>query len=447
MLRLGAVFIAICMVLIAGSIGAVLFLVAGLSIMEATVVAVVVLTGLGLYNAVSNRLRDRSHVGGQIADLSRATADLSRQVAELSRRVAVIEGHGESASDKARTMIAPLSAELGELGTLVKELAESVALHEVAIAAGKLEQAQGEADEKEAASLSDLGEPEAVNGAQKGELAGMGRDAAQAVVRSAVEAGRVDLYLQPIVTLPQRKVRYYEALTRLRTEEGDTVLPSEFLEPAAASGLLPRIDHLLLFRSVQVVRRLLLKNRDIGLFCNLSTSTLNDPQLFPQLAEFMGANRALAPALVLEFKQEAWRSMGPLEQEGISGLREMGFRFCMDQITDLRIEPKELAERGVRFVKVSAPMLLGRTAPSGDIHPADLSDLLGRFGISLIADRIENESQVVDLLDYDLRFGQGFLFSPPRPVRAEALQGAADAELANVAAETPRPAAAGGGGR
>jgi cyclic-di-GMP phosphodiesterase TipF (flagellum assembly factor) len=33
---------------------------------------------------------------------------------------------------------------------------------------------------------------------------------------------------------------------------------------------------------------------------------------------------------------------------------------------------------------------------------------------------------VVDLLDYDVRLGQGFLFSPPRPVRAEALQGVAD---------------------
>ena len=33
---------------------------------------------------------------------------------------------------------------------------------------------------------------------------------------------------------------------------------------------------------------------------------------------------------------------------------------------------------------------------------------------------------MVDLLDYDVKFGQGFLFSPPRPVRAEALQGVAD---------------------
>ena len=36
---------------------------------------------------------------------------------------------------------------------------------------------------------------------------------------------------------------------------------------------------------------------------------------------------------------------------------------------------------------------------------------------------------VVDLLDYDVRFGQGFLFSPPRPVRAEALQGVADRDV------------------
>jgi cyclic-di-GMP phosphodiesterase TipF (flagellum assembly factor) len=41
---------------------------------------------------------------------------------------------------------------------------------------------------------------------------------------------------------------------------------------------------------------------------------------------------------------------------------------------------------------------------------------------------------VVDLLDYDVRFGQGFLFSAPRPVRIEALQGAP------AAAEVGKPA-------
>ncbi len=93
---------------------------------------------------------------------------------------------------------------------------------------------------------------------------------------------------------------------------------------------------------------------------------------------------------------------------------------------DLRVEPRELATRGFRFVKVPGSLLLDRNVATTDIHPADLSDLLGRFGIDLIAEKIESEGMVVDLLDYDVRFGQGFLFSPPRPVRAEALQGVAE---------------------
>src|SRR6185295_1750309 len=87
---------------------------------------------------------------------------------------------------------------------------------------------------------------------------------------------------------------------------------------------------------------------------------------------------------------------------------------------DLRIEPRELADRGVRFIKVPAALLLDpRQASTSDIHPSDLSDLLGRFGIDLIAERIEGERAVVDLLDFDVRFGQGFLFAPPRPLRPE----------------------------
>jgi cyclic-di-GMP phosphodiesterase TipF (flagellum assembly factor) len=86
-------------------------------------------------------------------------------------------------------------------------------------------------------------------------------------------------------------------------------------------------------------------------------------------------------------------------------------------------------------------------AVSADIHAADLSDLLGRFGISLIAERIEAEAQVVDLLEYDVRYGQGFLFSQPRPVRNEALRGAGetDAVLEDAPDSRPRRALGGSG--
>jgi cyclic-di-GMP phosphodiesterase TipF (flagellum assembly factor) len=247
------------------------------------------------------------------------------------------------------------------------------------------------------------------------------------LIREAVESNRIDLFLQPIVTLPQRKVRYYEAVARLRAGDGDPLMAGDFLPYAEIGGLMPKIDNLMMFRCVQVVRRLLAKNREIGLFCNLSSSTLVDAETFPQFTEFMEANKAIAPALVFEFTQGALRQMGPIENESLAALRERGYRFSLDNVTDLRIEPRDLAERGFRFVKVQSGLLLNRTGVTlSDIHPQDFSGLLSRHGIELIAAKIESEAAVVDLLDYDVKFGQGFLFSPPRPVRPEVMQGIAD---------------------
>jgi cyclic-di-GMP phosphodiesterase TipF (flagellum assembly factor) len=254
-------------------------------------------------------------------------------------------------------------------------------------------------------------------------VAGISRDGMSSLIAAAIDLNRVDLYLQPIVTLPQRKVRYYEALSRMRTEQGDVVPAVEFIDIAENAGLMPKLDNLLIFRCVQVMRRLQMKNRDVGLFCNLSGATLTDAAYFKQFFDFMDANRALGPSIMLEFTHAAYRGFGPLEHEALASLAERGFRFSLDHVTDLRLEPKELSDRGFRFVKVPAKMLLSRiTGANSDIHPADLADLLARSGIDLIAERIESENMVVDLLDYDVRFGQGFLFSAPRPVRAEALQ-------------------------
>jgi cyclic-di-GMP phosphodiesterase TipF (flagellum assembly factor) len=137
---------------------------------------------------------------------------------------------------------------------------------------------------------------------------------------------------------------------------------------------------------------------------------------------------------VLEFRQSAFRNFGPLESEHLAALARLGYRFSIDNVTDLRIDGRQLADRSVRFLKVPAALLLDQKQLSAaDIHAADLSDLLGRFGVDLVAERIEGERVVVDLLDYDVRFGQGFLFAPPRPLRSE---NAADADAAAKSAPT-----------
>ena len=435
MLRLAAVFIVFCMALIATSVGGVGYLVGGLSLIEASLASVAILAVLAFYNFVSGRMRDRENVSGQIADLSRGTADLARQVGELGRRVIAIEGAVTKSAETIR-MPPPASAvEIGELGGIVKKLAETVAAHDAVLLRGAPAPAAKVIDpgpipiDKNGDAIVAIDPADFTDMAPElsatGPFKGLDRNGIMTLLRAAIEANRIDMYLQPIVSLPQRKVRYYEALSRLRLDNGEVMLPTDFLAFAESGGFLPRIDNMLLFRCVQVLRRLVSKNREIGLFCNISAATLSDPEYFPQFSEFLQANRALAPSLILEFSQATLRDLGPIEQENLAALAEFGFRFSIDRLSDLRLEPRDLADRGFRFVKVPASLLLNRMgSAAGDIHASDFSDLLGRFGIDLIAEKIESEGMVVDLLDYDVRFGQGFLFSPPRPVRAEALEAA-----------------------
>src|SRR5882724_544181 len=135
MIRISTIFIGICMLLVAASLGLVLYSIAGISGPESAIVALAALTFLILYNVVSMRLRDRSDVGSQIADLSRGTADLARQVAEFGRRLAAVEGRVVSANSAGADRVQGVVNEIGELGGLVRQLAASVDSHEDMLAA------------------------------------------------------------------------------------------------------------------------------------------------------------------------------------------------------------------------------------------------------------------------------------------------------------------------
>jgi cyclic-di-GMP phosphodiesterase TipF (flagellum assembly factor) len=437
MIRISTIFIAICMVLVAASLGLILYSMAGINGTQSAIVALTALTFLILYNAVSMRLRDRTDVGGQISDLSRGTADMARQIAEFGRRLSAVEERLVSANSIGNEKIQTVVSEISELGLLVKQLAVSVANHDDLLSAPapaapddphQLPPMPAASEKSGVALMTTVPTPLSSEA-----VAARGKAHVLVAVKNAVEENRIDIFLQPMVSLPQRKVRFYEAVIRLRDADDQLLAADDFIGIAEAAGLIGRIDHMVMLRCVQVLRRLMVRNKEVGLFCNVAAATLGNPAGFAQCLDFLEANRALAPSLVLEFKQSMFRNLGPIETEHLAALAQRGYRFSIDHVTDLRIEPRELADRGVRFIKVPASLLLDQRQMSmSDIHASDLSDLLGRFGIDLIAERIEGERAVVDLLDYDVRFGQGFLFAPPRPLRPEApsVNGAGSASTA-----------------
>lgn len=249
-------------------------------------------------------------------------------------------------------------------------------------------------------------------------------------VQDALSEGRVDLYLQPVVTLPQRRTVFYESFTRLR-DSGDRVLmPAEYLSVAEGEGLLPAIDNLLLFRCAQIVRRMARQDRKIGVFCNVSLSSLGDDTFFPQFLDFLGDNRDLNQALIFELGQAAFDARGAVEARNMAKLGDFGFRFSIDKVQTLDVDFADLQRSDVKFLKVAADLLieqlldLDNAAPLPslpDIQAADFAGLTRRYGVEVIAEKVESERQIVDVLELDVSFGQGHLFGEPRAIREQVL--------------------------
>ncbi len=249
-------------------------------------------------------------------------------------------------------------------------------------------------------------------------------------VREALAEGRVDLYLQPVVSLPQRRTAYYESYSRLRDDSGRVMMPAEYLAVAEPEGLMSAVDNLLLFRCVQSVRRLAKQDRRIGIFCNISLASLGDDAFFPQFRDFLAQNKDLAGALIFELGQEAFHARGALAARNMGKLADLGFRFSIDKVTDIDLDFHDLARGDVKFAKISAKLLLEelndaegrltlRSIP--DIHADDFAALSRRYGLELIAEKVESEREVIDVLELDIAYGQGHLFGEPRAIREAVL--------------------------
>lgn len=251
------------------------------------------------------------------------------------------------------------------------------------------------------------------------------------LVREALLENRVELYLQPIVQLPQRKTAFYEGFTRLKDANGRLILPQEFIPAAEQAGLMSTIDNVLLFRCVQIVRKLMKQDRRVGIFCNISPAALSDEQFFPQFLDFMRENRDLAGSVIFEIPQDAYENRTSIEARAMAKLVDLGFRFSIDRVTNTEIDLPDLERSGVKYVKVSAMTMVEQTVIRGmrprsaitrEIAAADISAIYQRYGIDLIAERIETEDAVLEVLDLDVPFGQGHLFGAPRAIKESLME-------------------------
>ena len=238
-------------------------------------------------------------------------------------------------------------------------------------------------------------------------------------LEKAVREDHIELYLQPIVRLPQRSQVFFECFSRIMDDKNNVIRPEQYLPVANSAGLAAAVDNLLLFKCVQLVRRTRRDNPEIIFFCNISKSTLIDIDFFTDFIDFMADNRNLTSSLVFEFSQETILDKNYDIQNGLERLSKLGFRLSLDQIHQLNLDLPKLASKGFKFIKIDAHLL--HEMARGDtpnLNMRALKGALDRVAMDLIVEKIENEEMLKDLLDLQIDFGQGYLFGAPKAATA-----------------------------
>ena len=238
-------------------------------------------------------------------------------------------------------------------------------------------------------------------------------------LEKSVREDHVELYLQPIVRLPQRSQVFFECFSRIMDDKGNIIRPEQYLPVATSAGLAAAVDNLLLFKCVQLVRRTRRENPEIVFFCNISTSTLTDIDFFTDFIDFMADNTNLTSSLVFEFSQETTLDKDYEIQNGLDRLSKLGFRLSLDQLHQLNVDLPKLASQGFKFIKIDAHLL--HEMARGDtpnLNMRALKGALDRVAMDLIVEKIENEEMLKDLLDLQIDFGQGYLFGAPKSATA-----------------------------
>ncbi|WP_420346424.1 EAL domain-containing protein [Pelagibius sp.] len=416
--------------------------------------ALAVLLGGGLLHEVYARLGRETFLAQKLLSLRVAQGDALEELSWTRRELAVLREALESAGgvSKSGKSVDEVIAEVKVLQSLITRLAKSSKAPRQTAAPGEAAVAEAAVSETEAEAAQDAAAvrrltakphplrprpasshvdsedaaapaPAAANANQAEKKAGvlppvaLGLDEAAVleVARQALRDDRIDLVLQPIVLLPQRKRRYYECFSRLRTTDGFMILPEQYINLAEREGLVTAIDNMLLIRCIQLIRKIQRRNEKLDFFCNISSLTLGDDVFFADFVDFLDSNRALTRNLIFEFSQSDYNAWDASAGIYLKRLADLGCRFSLDGVIDLDIDPAALAARQFHFVKVRAEALLAEP-DKGERLQAGLEE----HGIRLVAEKVEDEDALVEVLDLGIDCAQGYLFGEPRLARPAA---------------------------
>ena len=240
-------------------------------------------------------------------------------------------------------------------------------------------------------------------------------------VASALGKDDLLLYLQPIVSLPQKEPVFYQTLLRLKMADGRMLDPPQYQKIAEEAGAMPGIDRRNVTQSIRMLKTLTAMHKHANVFCTLSAGSLKNGKNYDRVFSLLERNTAVRDHLVVEVSQANYAGAGSAGRKRLEAIARLGFNLCMGGLTNLNIDLDALSKSGFSYLKVPAILLTTRHEDDAEIYPETLSAHAALHDIRLIATEVIFDHQVPDIMDRDVMAAQGGLFAEPKQVRSELL--------------------------
>lgn len=262
---------------------------------------------------------------------------------------------------------------------------------------------------------------------------GIDRLTLMAELRLAIEAGELDVWFQPIVSLETAEAHAVEALVRWRHPERGLLSAAAFVPLAEQTGMIKSLNRLVLAKALAHQARWSEEGVAVDVTVNLTMSDLLDTSLPDAVRTALAAAGAEPGGLVLEITESTAMTDSARVRATLGRLREMGIRLAIDDFGTGHSSLAYLQHLPVQIMKIdkSFTRALGDGRGSKAIISSTIE--LGRsLGLTVVAEGIETAEQWDELRALGCRYGQGFYLSPPVPV--EELLGLDHARAAGSAA-------------
>lgn len=236
-------------------------------------------------------------------------------------------------------------------------------------------------------------------------------------LRRAIDAGEFSLVYQPIVILRSRRIAGVEALVRWQHRTRGLVPAAAFIPVAEESGLIVPLGRWILreaCRQARVWQDSIGPDRSLTVTVNITPRQLLHPRFVDDIADALRDTGIEPHRLVLEISESGLARHMAEATNRLRQVRTLGVRIAIDDYGSRSSALGDPADMPVDILKIDRTYV-SQVNRRPEEHAATRAIVaLGKLKrLRTVAEGIEREEQLAELLRFKCEYGQGALFSEP----------------------------------